>query len=77
MTDSFYSVITAAILLTITTMNPMAQITKVFHTNCSKATNEKKLSIFFDNDMIFWCLTTSDLVDTELDLVMEGIAFNS
>lgn len=56
-------------------MNPMEQITKVFHTNCRSATNEKKFSIFFDSDIIFWCSLTSDFV--VLDLHVEGIAFNS
>lgn len=39
-------------LLTITIMNPMVQITTVFHKNCIIATNEKNLSMLVDRDMI-------------------------
>jgi hypothetical protein len=55
----------------------MEQITKVFHTNCKRATNEKKFSMLFDNDMILWCLATSDLAANGLDLPVEEISRNS
>lgn len=57
-------------------MNLNVQITKVFHTNCSRATNEKKFLILSDSNMIFLCLLTSNLIKN-FDLYVEEISFTS
>lgn len=44
--------IKAPFLLTMTIMNPIVQITTVFHMNCIIATNEKSWSMLLDRNMI-------------------------